>query len=76
MRLEGVLQGGGGKDLITGQSAHTASTIANGLLLDGRDAAPVATDRAGLAAVVVLGELAGRGEIEGGKCARLSEEMT
>jgi len=68
LRLQCVLQGSCGEDLVAGQPAHTSGARANGLLLNGRDAAPVAADGASLAAVVAaVAELSGRSKVQGGE---------
>jgi len=74
--LEGLGHGCLGEDLVAGQTADTSGTTADGAGLRRREAAPVAADRACVAAVVRLGEFAGRGKVEACEGALRAEEMT
>jgi len=65
----------GGKDLILRQSADPSGTATNGAQLALRDTASVAADGACVAAVVRLGELAGRSKVQCGESGRLPEKM-
>jgi len=74
-RLERRGRGMGGKDLILRQSADPSGTATNGAQLALRDTASVAADGACVAAVVRLGELAGRSKVQCGESGRLPEKM-
>ncbi len=76
LRLQSLVHGRLGEDLVAGQPADTAGAAANGAGLRRREAAAVASDRTSVAAVVGVNELAGRGKVETGEAAFGAEEVT
>ncbi len=76
LRLELVAHGFLGEDGITRETAYATSTTANRAELSLRHAAAVAADGAGVAAGVIIHELARGSEVEGSECARFPKQVT
>ena len=75
LRLELVAHGFLGEDGVAGETADTTGTTANRAELGLRDAAAVATDGTGVAARVIVHELARGREVESSECARFPKQV-